>query len=393
MIERERYLAKIRPFYNSDLIKIVTGIRRSGKSVLLSDVRHELQACTDNIIALDFEDAANSNLIPNALALLDYVEANRRQKRCYVFLDEVQRLDGWADACRTLRLRDCSVFISGSNSKLLSGEFTKELSGRFVSFRVRPFVYQELSAYAQELGKQVALSDYLVWGGFPKRLEFDTLEAQKAYLNDLNETIIINDLVSRYAIRKRETFVRIANYIFLSNARVFSARSIAKAMRDSGLECSTSTVIKFLSYLQEAFAIDVVKLYSNKAKRELAYYQKVYNEDVSLGSIRAQAGRFDLTHNLENIVFNELKYRDYDVFVYNDGGREIDFIAIKGNKKYYLQVAYSLVEPKTYERELSAFATLDNDVQKIIITTDDVDYSTSTVRHISLQEFLMMDEL
>ena len=393
MIKREKYLREIRPFYNSDLIKIITGIRRCGKSVLLADICGELSTKTHNIINLNFEDSANLNFLPNAQSLIDYVQSRRQVGRCYVFLDEVQRLPDWADACRTLRLRDCSVFISGSNSKLLSSEFTRELSGRYVAFRIHPFVYQELVHYAHQLNKNVSLSDYLIWGGFPKRLEFDNLGAQRTYLNDLNETIIINDLINRYGIRKKETFVRVVNYLFLSNARVFSARSIAKAMRDTGLECSVSTVINYLSYLQDAFAIEILKLYSNKAKRELTYYQKVYNEDVSFGSIRVQENRFDLTRNLENIVLHELRYRGYELYAYNDGGREIDFIAIRDNRKYFIQVTYSLAEPKTHDREFGAFATLDNLSQKIIISTDEMDFSTSTVRHISLHDFVLMNEL
>ena len=392
MIKRERYISQIRPFYESDLIKIITGIRRSGKSVLLRDVCLEIRQRSNNIIFIDFEDVANSNLIQSDENLINYVEAHRKDGLCYVFLDEVQRISGWADACRTLRLRNCSVFISGSNSKLLSGEFTKELSGRYVSFRIRPFVYKELQEYAKELGKDVDIMNYIIWGGFPKRIEFDGVEAERAYLNDLNDTIIINDIVSRYNIRKKEIFRSIANYAFISNARIFSIRSITNYINSTGLNCTISTVTKFLAYLQEAFAIGTIKQYSARAKRELSYYQKIYNEDVSLNSIRVLDNHFDITHNFENIVFNELLYRGYNVCVYNDGKSEIDFVAYKNNKKYLIQVAYSIAEEKTYQREFAPFNKLDNLTQKIIITNDEIDYSTSTVKHIKIKDFLMMDD-
>ena len=167
MIKREKYIAPVREFYDSDLIKIITGIRRCGKSVILGEIYEEIKARSDNIIYLDFEDTAVLSALPDEKTLLNYVGANRKDSLCYVFLDEVQRLDGWAGACRTLRLRNCSVFVSGSNSKLLSREFTKELSGRYVSFRVRPFVYKELTQYAKELGREISLTDYLIWGGLP----------------------------------------------------------------------------------------------------------------------------------------------------------------------------------------------------------------------------------
>lgn len=393
MIRREKYIKSVQPFYESDLIKIITGIRRCGKSVILNEIMTEIKEKSDNVIFLDFEDLSNLSAIPDAISLIKFVEENRKDGLCYIFLDEVQRVDDWASACRTLRLRNCSLFISGSNSKLLSGEFTKELSGRYVSFRIRPFVYRELSEYAAQLGKEISISDYIIWGGFPKRLEFSNTQAQKEYLNNLNETIILNDIIARYKIRKTELFKRLANYIFISNARIFSARSVAAYMKANGLACSVTTVTKYIGYLEEAFALEAVKLYSTKAKRELDYYQKMYDEDVSLNSIRAAGNRFDITHNFENLVYNELLFMDYEVFVYNDGKHEIDFIAIKGNKKFYIQAAYSVAEEKAYEREFGAFKNLDNSVQKIVITNDDIDFSTSTVRHIQFKDFVKMQEL
>ena len=154
--------------------------------------------------------------VPNAMKLLEYVDKNRpgKDQLCYVFLDEVQRVEDWAAACRTLRVRNCSVFISGSNSKLLSREFTKELSGRYVSFRVRPFVYRELLEYATQLGRSMNLTDYIIWGGFPKRVEYGDIESQKKYLNEINDTIVLNDIISRYKIRRTEIFTRLVNYAY-----------------------------------------------------------------------------------------------------------------------------------------------------------------------------------
>ena len=176
MIKREKYLAQIRNFYRSDLIKIITGVRRCGKSELLKQIIKELTTESDNIIFLDFEDRLTTEQIQKWQDIVHHVENNRKRGRCYVFMDEIQEINDWPYACKTLRLRDCSVFITGSNSKLLSGEFTKELSGRYVDFRIRPFVYKEILNYAEELGREISVSDYLIWGGFPKRLEFSKEE-------------------------------------------------------------------------------------------------------------------------------------------------------------------------------------------------------------------------
>ena len=393
MIQREHYIAEVRPFYESDLIKIITGIRRCGKSVIMEQIIKEIAEKTDNIIYLNFEDKKVSANITNADKLISYVEENKKDGKCYLFFDEIQTLDGWQDACKTLRLYNYSLFITGSNSKLLSGEFTKELSGRYVAFRIRPFIYKEIAEYCKELGKEVSVTDYLVWGGFPKRFEFNSSEAQSRYLNDLDDTIVINDLIRRYKIRKESLFKSLVNFILRSNSRIFSANSIRDYIKQEHTSCSVNTIMKYLGYLEEAYIIESVKQYSPKTKKELSYYSKIYNADVCFNSIRCMNNRFDLTHNLENIVYNELIYMGYEVYVYNNNGKEIDFLATKGAKQYYVQVAYSVAEEKAYQREFNAFKNIDNLSQKIIITNDDIDYSTSVVKHIKLKDFLMMESL
>ncbi|MBQ6014482.1 MAG: ATP-binding protein [Firmicutes bacterium] len=393
MIIREHYLAQIRPFYDSDLIKIITGIRRCGKSVIMKQALSELENDGKRCLFLDFDLRPVRKEINDADALLDHVREHLGDDKLYIFLDEVQNLEGWNEAVRTLRLWNTSVFVTGSNSKLLSREFTKELSGRYVSFRIKPFVYREALEYVKQLGRDFSITDYLVWGGFPAALEQPDTDALKRYLNDLNSTIIFNDLENRYRIRKTDVFERIVDYVLVSNARVFSAKSISDYMKGQNINVSVATVIKYLGYLKEAYVIEDVPLYSPKAKARLNYYYKLYDEDVSMNSIRASGNRFDLTHNLENVVLNELIYMGYEVSVYDNKGREIDFRAVKDGKIFLVQVAYSIAEEKAYDREFSAFACLDNTSKKILITNDEIDYSTSTVYHYRLRDFLMMDEL
>lgn len=393
MIDREHYVSQIRPFYESDLIKIITGIRRCGKSVILRQVMKEMEDAGKRCILLDFDLRPLRKEIPDADALVAYVKEQLGEDKLYIFLDEVQNIDGWNEAARTLRLYNTSVFITGSNSKLLSKEFTKELSGRYVSFRIRPFVYREARQYAEQLGRNYGITDYLIWGGFPAALEQPDTDALKRYLNDLNSTIVFNDIENRYGIRKRDIFERMVDYILVSNARVFSAKSIVDYMKGQNVTVSIPTVIKYLGYLKEAYVIEDVPLYSPKAKARLSYYCKLYDEDVSMNSIRVSGNRYDLTHNMENVVLNELMFMGYEVSIYGNKGKEIDFRAVKDGKVYLVQVAYSVAEDKAYEREFSAFADIDNTVKKIIITNDDVDYSTSTVYHYRLRDFLMMNEL
>ena len=393
MIPREHYISQIRPFYDSDLIKVITGIRRCGKSVTMEQIMAELNAAGKRTLHLNFEKRSVSSAIEDDRQLLDYVLARLGNEKTYVFLDEVQVVKDWNLACKSLRLENISLFITGSSSKLLSREFTRELSGRYVSFCVRPFVYKELSAYSQELGHPRSVSDYLIYGGFPKTVEFEDWDAVLRYLNDLDETIVVNDIMNRYNIRKGEVFKKLVNYVLISNARIFSANSIQKYLRGQQMDCSVNTVMKYLGYLEEAYVIRRIPQFSTKAKRELNFYAKLYDEDVAFNTIRQPAGRYDITHNLENIVYNELVFMGYSVSVYNVAGREIDFLAEKRGKRYLIQVAYSVVEESTLRREFAPFDVLDQSMKKIIITNDDIDFSTSTVQHIPLKDLLSMDEL
>lgn len=181
--------------------------------------------------------------------------------------------------------------------------------------------------------------------------------------------------------------------MLLQNSRIISAKSIYNYLKETQDKCSINTIIKYLDYLEEAYIIERVKQYSPKTKSNLSYFEKVYDADVALNSIRCFDERYDLTHNLENIIYNELLYRGYSLTVYKNDGKEIDFLATKNGKKYYIQIAYSVLDEKAYSREFGAFANLDNSHEKIIITNDDIDYSTSTVRHIKLKDFLLMDSL
>ena len=396
MINRERYIAQIRPFYESDLIKVITGIRRCGKSVVLEQIKNELIAQGKRIFYLNFEDRRVSASITTDSELIEIVEnelSANHNERLYVFLDEVQLVKNWTLACRSLRLQNVSLFITGSNSKLLSREFTKELSGRYVSFTIRPFVYKEIVEYAKELGREVSVNDYLVYGGFPKRFEFQGHEDMLRYLNDLDETIVLNDIINRYNIRKQEIFKKLVNYVLMSNSRIFSSNSVHHYLKSQKTECSINTVMKYIDYLEEAYVARKLPQYSTKAKKQLEFYTKLYDEDVAFNSIRQPDNRFDITHNLENVIYNELVYMGYSLMVYTVKDKEIDFLAVKNGQEYLVQVAYSVVEESAYKREFAGFNELDNSRKKILITNDENDFSTSTVQHIRLKDFLMMQDL
>ena len=212
------------------------------------------------------------------------------------------------------------------------------------------------------------------------------------YLEDLNETIIYKDLIVRFGIRKEALFRAVADFVLRSNARIVSANSIFNAVKQFQ-KCSENTIQKYIGYLETAYAVDFLGQYSTRTKQLLSFHKKSYDGDVSLNSIRCTGNRFDLDHNLENVVYNELLYMGYQLNVFNNERGEIDFLAQKGNMKYYIQVAYSVADDKAYQREFRAFENVEPLSQKIIITTDELDYSTSIVRHIRFRDFLAMKSL
>lgn len=389
MIIREKYLSLIRGFYESDLVKVITGVRRCGKSVILESIMNEIKEQTDNIIYLNFEKTSDFIKASNYSKIIEYVNTNRKDGKCYCFFDEIQEIENWQIAIKDLRLENCSIFITGSNSKLLSSEFITLLSGRFVSFRIRPFVYKEI----QKLSPNTTVTDYLIWGGFPGRFVFKSEQDTRIYLNDIENTIVINDLIKRYKIKNETAFKKIVYFILSSNARIFSIRSIHKTLKSDFPNIALTTVARFIEYLKNAYIIDEIAQFSTKTKRELRYYGKIYNCDVAFNSLRALNNRYDLDHNLENIVYNELLYMGYELKVFDNKGKEIDFLATRGGKTYLVQVAYSVVDEKAYNREFSAFSNIDNTNQKILITNDDIDFSTSTVRHLKLKDFLLKEDL
>lgn len=392
MIVRENYLKRIRPFYESDLVKVISGIRRCGKSVILQQIMNEISKKSDNIIYLNFEKNSDKLKANSYSKIIDYVEKCRKEGKCYIFFDEIQEIDNWQHAIKDLRLGNNSIFITGSNSKLLSREVLTLLSGRFVDFRIRPFVYSEICEYLKELNKEPSINDYLIWGGFPARFNIEGIDAQKDYLFDLEETIIYNDLINRYKIKKDVLFRQIVRFILVSNSRIISSRSIYNYINSQSDSISLTTVLKYIEYLKNAYIVDELPRFSSKTKEKMSYYYKLYDADVCFNSLAVVNNRFDLDHNLENIVYNELLYRGYNVNVYDNNGKEIDFYANKDGKEYYIQVAYSVVDDKAYQREFRAFKNIDAFSQKILITTDEIDYSTSLIRHISLKDFLLMDE-
>lgn len=392
MIKRKHYLDEIRPFYESSLIKIIAGVRGCGKSVLLDQIEAELQAQGKRTLRLTLEKSAVGTRLPDAKTLVSRICESLGNDRLYVFLDEVQGMKDWAAACLALRQKNLSLFVTGSSLSLLSPEATAELAGQYIDFRVHPLAWREFEAYARELGRPWPLIHYLVFGGLPKMLELETRAERRAYLRELADRILA-EVCERRKIRKSENFRRLADLVLHSNARVFSAAALARELKACGISLSVVTIQNHLAYLEEACLVSSTAQFSDEEGRELRYYRKLYAEDVAFDNLRRLDTPIDYARCLENIVYHELVFRGYSLAVYRKDGQDIDFLAEKDGKKLLIQAAWSVAEKDAYAREFAPLARTSYSSNKILITTDEADFSTATVKHIRLKEFLAGAEL
>ena len=396
MIKREKYLAKIREFYDVDLIKVITGIRRCGKSVLLKQIMDELEEqgiSKDHILYINFEDVTYS-FIENYLDLNQYVQEKiQDQQKYYLFFDEIQMVDQWERTINSFKTTlNASIFVTGSNSKLLSGELATLLSGRYVSFQIMPFSFQEvvnLKKIEDPQDLEKAFNDYLLWGGMPQRFELHSLGAMKTYLSDVFDAIVLKDIIKRNSIKNVTLFQRIMEYLVTNPSQTFSPSNMIKEFEKENIPVSSKTIYECLDYAESALLMSRVSTYDIRGKRILSRKDKYYLMDLGLGQILNINKRTQFGAYLENIVYNELIYRGYHVSVGNNNGKEIDFIATKHNQKEYYQVAYTLAHSETEKREFEAFDYINDNYPKYVISIDRLDYSQNGIIHKNIIDWLL----
>ena len=393
MIKREKYLCKIREFYDSDLIKVIIGIRRCGKSVLLKQIMEELKIDDAHIIYINFEDVEYA-------FIKDYLDLNRYvkekiidDKKYYLFFDEIQLVTEWEKAINSFKATlNVSIFVTGSNSKLLSSELATLLSGRYVSFKISPFSFNEvieLKGIKDRRDIEDAFNDYLLWGGLPQRFEFKTEDGMKTYLSDVFDAIVLKDIVKRHNIKNITLFERVMEYLVTNPSQVFSPTNMLREFSKEEIPISTRTIYECLDYAESSLLMSKVSSFDIRGKRILSRKDKYYLSDLGLGQILNVNKKTQFGAYLENVVYNELIYRGYNVSVGNNNGKEIDFIATKYNKKEYYQVTYTLASKETEEREFGAYSNIDDNYPKYVISTDKLDYSQNGIIHKNIIDFLL----
>ena len=395
MVKREMYLKKIRPFYHLDLIKVITGIRRCGKSVLLQQIKEELLAegiREEQILYLNFEDY-DFSFIQSGKDLHEYVKERLTEKqKYYLFFDEIQTISDFERVINSLRMKfDVSIFITGSNGKLLSGELATYLSGRYVSFLVMPFSFREVCEIRKvqpESATEEMLLEYMEWGGMPQRFQLTDQEQVKTFLRDVYDTIVLRDIVQRAGIRDVDVFNRLIEYLVCNPSQTVSVKSISDYFMSVERKISRETIYNYLENITASMIMRKVSRYDIRGKCILTKMEKYYLTDTGLGRIRNSGFKLEMGALLENIVYNELLVRGYDVYVGKTKKSEVDFVAVRGNEKEYYQVAYYLYDQKVIDREFGAFREIEDNYPKYVISFDKMDFSRDGIIHKNAVHFL-----
>lgn len=397
MIKRENYLNELKSFKEKDLIKVVTGIRRCGKSTLFDlymDYLLSIGIDKEQIIHINFEDG-DYEFITNYKELYEYVKSKLvPDKMNYVFLDEVQNIEMFQKAVDSLYVKkNVDLYITGSNAYLLSGDLATLLSGRYVEIKMLPLSFKEYISYVGEGDLLKKYSDYTVKGSLPYILSLDNSKEIRAYYDGVYNSILIKDIASRKGINDLQMLDSVIKYMFDIVGSICSSTNIANTMTSAGRKISVPTVESYLNALVDAFVLYRVNRYDVKGKQYLTTGVKYYLSDTGLRFYLLGSKKVDEGHILENIVYLELLRRGYEVYVGKYDDREVDFIAINEKGEEYYQVAYTVREENTLKRELASLENINDHNPKYLLTMDLTPYTSHNgIKQINVLDWLLDKE-
>lgn len=395
-LKRETYLEQIRPYYESDIIKVITGVRRAGKSILLDTIKDELKekgVDEKHIIYMNFEDL-DFDYIVDAADLNKEIKARMNDDRkYYIFLDEIQHIDQFEKALASFRATlNVSLFVTGSNSALLSGELATLLTGRTVEFEILPFSFYEMKLFFELNGKVFSddlFMDYLKWGGFPLRFDYDEEVSVHRYLSNLYESIVNRDIVGKTKSADKKAFMDISLYILANAGKELSIDNIIETYKKENRDISRRTVYNYLERMKKAYLIHGVGRYNIVGKSALSNKEKQYAIDMGFRTINTNTINYEDTFFLENIIYNELITRGFTVYAGKTYKGEIDFVAIRNGKKCFIQVAYLLASEDTIRREFGAYDKITDASPKYVMSLDKIDMSHNGIIHVNIIDFLL----
>ncbi len=377
LIERNDYLEKLIRYKDKDIVKIITGIRRCGKSVLLNEIYY--QYLIDNhidknhIIKISF-DMKKWQALRNSDELYQYICSQiSDDKRYYIFLDEIQMVNGFEEVVNGIKAEfHCDIYITGSNSKLLSSDIHTIFRGRGIEIKVFPLSFQEFWKFKNSNDKAQAFNEYIMFGGLPFAAAEDNPNDKADYLKMICDTVVTKDMIERYGIKDEGLFLSVIDLLCSSIGSYISPAKIANTLKSNGYKTvDNETIGRYLSYMCDAFLFYKVSRYDIKGREYLKTQNKYYVCDLGIRNSKINFRQIEMTHIIENIVYLELLRRGYIVDIGKNREKEIDFLAKEfSGEQYYIQVSYTIEDPDTKEREISAFYHLDDGYKKIVITMD-----------------------
>ena len=397
LIKREIYLDRIRPFYESEMVKVITGIRRCGKSTIMRQIIDEIRnngVREDYIVYINFEDYKYRK-ISNADALYEYIEAKiKDEKKYYLFFDEIQNVDDFELVINSFRsTHNTSIFITGSNSKLLSGELASHLSGRTLSFRVMPFNFQEFCEFKKSEGQEQTLDEYmqefLTWGGFPLVCKETDRNSKMVVVSNIFDSVVLKDIIMRNKVASPVALEKVLEYLIANSSTTISGNGISASLSDSGQQVSPPMVYDYLRFITDACVCDKVSRYDIRGKKVLSFEEKTYVCDLGFFHIKKNRVKDEYNYIMEILCYNELISRGYQVYVGKTYKGEIDFIATRGEKKIYVQAAYLLTDESVVEREFGAYRSVQDNYPKYVISMDKITASRDGIIHMNVIDFCL----
>lgn len=407
LIKRDAYVNKLKDYVNSDFVKVYIGIRRSGKTSLMHNIIDELKLMgvkDENIIFISFE-SREYNQIVNSQQLDEIVFdiTEGLEGKIYLFFDEIQQVKGWEQSINSYRVSiDSDIYITGSNSKLLSGELATLLTGRYLTINVYPFSFKEFLQYKKEIeGVELTedsitklYDEYFKFGGMPGIQSLGSGEFKKLALKDIFNSILFEDVVSRFNINNIDLLQRFTRYMISSTGEIFSSKSIKNYLKSNNIYTSQDTLLKYNEYLNQSFFLSKCKCFELKGRKEMKILGKYYLTDHGFHHALIEDNILKVTKILENIVYVELLRRGYKVNVgRNKDNSEVDFVCEKSGEYKYVQVSYRLTSEKTLNREIAPLLRIPDKYESILITTEKHDFSKDGVRHLNIIDFLCGDDL
>lgn len=404
MVYRNLYMDIIKRSFNNGLIKIITGVRRSGKSFLLNTIKESLLSNgveEEDIIFIDLELPEYNYFLDRKdldNIILPLLEKGKNKK--YVLIDEIQNINNWEKSINAYyKAYDVDIFITGSNSRLLSKELATYLTGRYMEIKIYPFSFNEFLEYKKELNAECVIEnnlytplenmfeEYFQYGGLPLTVSND-IKDKKTILQDLYSSIFLHDIVERYNIRNTGLLNRITKYLIENTGNLISANSIYKYLKHENIKITTNTVYNYLEYLENAYFISKVTREDIIGLKEISSSEKYYLIDQGFYKSKLEEKQENKGHLLENIIYLELLRKGYKITVGTYKNYEIDFIARKDNDKIYIQVSYNLSNKKTLEREIKPLLSIQDNYPKYLISMDRENYSTMGIKHVNAIHFL-----